>query len=317
MIFTEEQLKRFAQPLSDTEKTRCLKAITMAKDALQEIGFTDNNKGIFLLYEDTVAYSLRMKNELSGREVTMFIQGSYANNTNVRQNSDVDLAVIQEDRFQTKYGLGQSDNSFGFFSATPLSIPFKDEVENCLRKKFGNCVERKNKSIKVCGNTYRNDLDSVPCIRYRDYSKNYSNNADEFVHGIIIQPDNGGKILNYPEQHIENGKQKNMNTNRYYKKMVRIAKTIRNQMEDKGYPNAALISSFGLESLLWNVPDWCFMTYPNYKQIFDCVVDYLHENKNQLQRFTEANGIKPLCSDNLSIYYGFIIELRDCYKYAV
>ena len=40
-----------------------------------------------------------------------------------------------------------------------------------LEHKFGSDVERKNKSIKIHGNTYRKDADSVPCRRYRDYRK--------------------------------------------------------------------------------------------------------------------------------------------------
>ena len=73
---------------------------------------------------------------------------------------------------------------------------------------------------------------------------------NNYVRGIVIYPDDGGRIINYPEQHIENGKKKNNETNRYYKKMVRIMKKMRYLMCECGYKEAEQVSSFGL----WNIP---------------------------------------------------------------
>lgn len=42
------------------------------------------------------------------------MQGSYANNTNVRTQSDVDIAVVEEDTFRTQYRSGVSDSNYGF-----------------------------------------------------------------------------------------------------------------------------------------------------------------------------------------------------------
>jgi len=53
MKFTEEQLKLFAAPLSDSENQKCLNAIEMVRDSLKNIGFTDDSKPISKLYEDT------------------------------------------------------------------------------------------------------------------------------------------------------------------------------------------------------------------------------------------------------------------------
>lgn len=96
-------------------------------------------------------------------------------------------------------------------------------------------VQRKNKSIKINDNSYRKDADSVPCIRYRDYSNDYVVHSDNYIGGIIIQADDGTEIFNYPEQHIKNGVDKNKTTNFYFKKMIRIAKEIRYQMDEYGY----------------------------------------------------------------------------------
>ncbi len=319
MKFTEDQLKLYAAPLSDTEDKQCLNAIGMVRDALKRLGFTDDNKAITKLYEDTFAYSIQMRNLLSSRQIKIFIQGSYANNTNVRTQSDVDIAIVQEEVFQTEYRSGVTDVNYGFYVVSAAPKTFKDEVQDCLEYKFGQDVERKNKSIKVNGNTYRKDADTVPCQRLRNYIQEYYNNANNYIGGIVIKADDGSRIINYPEQHIENGRRKNNDTNYYYKKMVRIVKKIRYMMEDLNYSSAKNISSFGLESLLWNIPNGTFMKYSSYRFIFGDVVDYLYDHMSSVSSYKEANGIKQLCPHSLDVenYTAFITDLKSIYQYDI
>ena len=324
MKFTEEQLRKYAAPLCETENQKCLNAIEMVRDALKDFGFTDDNKRIQKMYEDTYAYSLDMRSVYGTRKVRLFVQGSYANNTNVRTQSDVDIAVVQEDVFTTEYrtaasGLPQSDEDYDFYTATPSEKSFKDEVQECLERKFGRDVERKNKSIKIHGNSYRKDADSVPCRRYRDYRNDYRKDVNNYVRGIVIYPDNGGRIINYPEQHIENGKKKNNDTNRYYKKMVRIIKKMRYIMCDYGYTEAEQVSSFGLESLLWNLPNDLFTKYSIYRYEFGEIVEYLYAHKYEFASYKEANGIKALCptQKELEYYKNFVDKLFGFYEYDI
>lgn len=196
MKFTEEELKSYAAPLSETEDQKCLNAIKMVRDALKNIGFNDDGENIRKMYDDTYAYSLEMRNIVGSRKIKLFVQGSYANNTNVRTQSDVDIAVVQEEVFKTEYRpvssiFPQSDKDYGFCTVAPAEKSFKDEVQECLEEKFGADVERKNKSIKIHGNTYRKDADSVPCRRYRDYTNDYSKDVNNYVPGIVIIPDHG------------------------------------------------------------------------------------------------------------------------------
>lgn len=324
MKFTEDQLKQYAAPLSETENQKCINAIGMVRDSLKDLGFTDDNKPITKLYEDTLAYSLEMRSLSGARKVKLFIQGSYANNTNVRTQSDVDIAVVQEEIFITEYRAStssypQTDANYNFRTAEPALKSFKDEVQECLEQKFGTDVERKNKSIKVHGNTYRKDADTVPCKRYRDYRGDYSNNESNYIGGIVIIPDAGARIINYPEQHIVNGKKKNNDTNYFYKKMVRIIKKMRYLMSECGYVEADGVSSFGLESLLWNLPDNLFTKYSIYRYEFGEIVDYLYDNKLMLGSYKEANGIKTLCpaSIDVSNYTNFINVLKQFYEYDI
>lgn len=173
MKFSEERLKLFAAPLSKTEDQKCKNAIEMVRDALKNLGFSDEGKNIEKMFPNTYSYSLEMRSDTNNRKVKIFVKGSYANNTNVRTESDVDIAVVLESTFKTKYRPSISGSSYGFLDSTDSVQTFKDDVEIALREKFGEDVERKNKSIKIHGNTYRVDADSVPCMRYRDYSNDY------------------------------------------------------------------------------------------------------------------------------------------------
>jgi hypothetical protein len=326
--FTESMLMNYSQPLSATEDGQCKNAIRMVADALKILGFTDDNAAITPLYTDTFAYSLQMRRSSDSRNIKLFVQGSYANNTNVRTESDVDVAVIQEETFLPEYrkdsAYPQSGADYGFTPAPAAAKTFKDEVQEALKCKFGTDVERKNKSIKVHGNTYRKDADTVPCRRYRDYRQDYRRDASNFVGGVVIYPDNGGMIINYPEQHIANGRKKNNDTNHHYKKMVRIMKKMRYLMEDSyitAYSSAAKnVSSFMLESLLWNIEDSWYLKYcGDYRKVFafSQLIATLQNRKNDFWGYKEANGIKELCpkpSDYTNLC-NFIDQLASFYEY--
>lgn len=318
MKFSEDQLKEFAKPLSQTEENQCKNAIGMVADALKDIGLREEET-IHKSFSDTPSYQLRMSGNY-GYEVKIFLQGSYANNTNVRRNSDVDIAVVQEDRFRTKYREGINDSYYGFTKATPRERSFKDEVEIALRKKFGSDVIRKNKSIRINGNSYRNDADSVPALRYRDYTNDYRYDSNNFIGGIVIKPDKGSEIINYPEEHIKNGIEKNKRTNYYFKKMVRIAKEMRYKMIESNYSSAQEISSFLVECLIWNAPDEYFTKYINYRFIFDEILSFLYSNLNDMISFKEVNNIKYIWRDDpdrLKYCENFIKDLYRFYEYEI
>ena len=309
MIFTESMLESYSQPLSDTEDRQCRNAIRMVADALAALGFTADNSAITPLYPDTFAYSLQLHRSLDSRKIKLFVQGSYANNTNVRTGSDVDVAVIQEEVFHPEYRdnplLPQSGSDYGFTNAPVAAKSFKDEVQEALEDKFNSNVERKNKSIKIHGNSYRKDADTFPCCRYRDYRQDFKCDKSNYVGGVVIYPDNGGMIINYPEQHIANGQKKNVETNHHYKKMVRIMKKMRYLMEGSGnsiYRYAAEdVSSFMLESLLWNVEEsWYTEKCGSFKKVFafQMLISTLQKRKGCFRSYKEANGIKPLCSSD-------------------
>ena len=299
MNFTEEQLKSYAKPLSKTEIVRCENAINMLSTALENIGYTQVQQ-LQLEARDTYSYKTELiKDEM---KIKLLVQGSYANNTNVKTESDVDVAVIQEDVFNSSYKKGRDYSDYGFVKSSYSFEDFKRDIYEALVKSYGSeQVEWKSKCLLVHGNSYRVDADSVPSRRYRDYTADERISRDNFIPGIYFLSDEGEKIINYPEQHIKNGRDKNVDTNLYYKKIVRIIKKMRSLMKDKGIPSSYKVNSFKIESLLWNIPDAIYKLEgkENYAEKLKGIMVYLlSEGIKNLGSYKEVNAIKPLCIDS-------------------
>ena len=316
MIYTEKELEKMAMPIGKSEEEKCKHAITMVKKALEPLGYYSSNDELRTI-EGSFAFSSSLRNKNNSRELTLLVQGSYANKTNIPSESDVDVAVILESTFTTKYRDGITRDTYGFGVGTYSVLDLKTAVYNALKDYCDdNGVERHDKSIKVIGNTYRVDADVVPAYRYRNYENDYLFKTANYVPGIEIKPDSGGSIINYPELHIKNGIKKNKNTDYKFKRHVRIIKGMKEDMKNCGYAIPKSVSSFGLESLLWNIPDEVYGKYFSYRYVFEELVDYLYNNLNKIFLFKEINGMKYLFDERSEAdYKKFIQDLKGYYKY--
>lgn len=109
-----------------------------------------------------------------------------------------------------------------------------------------------------------------------------------------MRADDGSRIINWPEQHYENGIQKNTDTGRRYKAMVRVLKGIGVEMEQKHLAN---IPGFLAECLVWNVPNNCLGNS-----------SYSDELKNILVHLYEQLGLSA--SDE----WGEVSELKYLFR---
>ncbi len=288
MKFNRKDLENYSKPLSDSEKEKCKHAINMVKDALIEAGYM-LNKNLSTYKEDT-SYYYELRDSGNGT-ITIILQGSYANNTNIRNVSDVDISVV-------------------YNAYLPISFElFKQKIYNALKGKFGlKDVHRKNKSIRVDGNTYRKAIDVVPAFPI-------SRNPESGIY--IITDKENEKIYNYPLQHIENGYEKNKQTDYKYKKIVRIIKYVKYFMEISNIDSAKKLGSFNVESLIWNVPTEVFKKYSTLGFIVEEVIKYLMNNIASIYSFKEANGIKKLCPtyDEYKKYVEFVKDIYNFFEY--
>ena len=258
MKYTEQQLVNWTAPLSDTEDKRAQQTISMIKSAI------DSAEGLKKI------------------ETEVFLQGSYANNTNVRNNSDVDVCVMCKSTFFHSFPDGLDNSYYGFPEGTITYHEYKSLVVDALRNKFGAySVAVGNKSVKIKSNSYRVDADVVPAFQYRDYRIIGSRNRDKFIEGIKLLAQDGSTVINYPKIHLRNGTEKNKATNHRYKNLVRIVKHIRNNMVDDGVINGDIISSFLVECLVWNFSNSNINNFTDYTNLLR---NFIAIEWNQMKR---------------------------------
>lgn len=264
----ESTFGSWAKAPSTTELTKCQHAETAIREAVK-------------------------KDETLGQhDIIVFPQGSYRNRTNVRADSDVDICILCHGTFF--YGLpdGMAAHQFGIEPSSYPYATFKNDVDHALREHFGMlAVTRGNKAFDIHQNTYRVDADAVACFDYRLYRADGS-----WEQGTSFLPDNGGQVINYPEQNYSNGVSKNTATNRRFKGAVRILKRLRNEMADGGNIFAKPIPSFLIECLVWNVPN-VFFAYSTWtetvREILVCLFRETSDSGN-CSGWGEINRIKYL-----------------------
>ncbi|MBA5247971.1 MAG: nucleotidyltransferase [Gammaproteobacteria bacterium] len=277
--FSEITLSDWSRAASASEEQRISNAISMIKEAV-------NNS-----------------DQLKEKEIEIFVQGSYANNTNVRANSDIDICIMLKDTFSAKYPKGLTRGDYGFSASDYSFSTFRSAVIKSLADKFGNeNITPGNKSIKINSNSYRIEADAVPCFQYRNYYHNDSKNPNDFIEGHKIYAQNDDDAISYPKQHIENGKNKNVSTQRRFKRTTRVLKKIRYHMIDNGESVDRSISSFLIECLLWNVPDDIFNENDTHESRVKESIRYLYfktkDHQDECKKWGEVSEILFLFSDN-------------------
>ena len=241
--------------------------------------------------------------KLSARKIIVFTQGSYRNRVNVRKDSDVDVGVMLYQYFLSQYPEGKANADFGNHDADYGYAQFKNELEEAVVSHFGRAsVKRGNKAFDIKENSYHVEADVVPLFEFRRYWESGSYRA-----GAALIPDNNlRRIENYPERlidywpetplHYENGVSKNTNTNRRFKGMVRILKSLRNEMDDAGDTSAELVPGYLLECMAWNTPDYCFNSATWVDRV-QSELRYLWQNSKEValcDKWCEVDGIKYL-----------------------
>jgi len=205
--------------------------------------------------ETAVKKAIAAHDRLSRMDITVFAQGSYRANTSVKQDSDVDVCVRLNSTFYERYPEGKTREDYGNIDGSISFSAYKDLIDEALNDYFGSqYVTRGNKAFDVHANSYRVNADVVPTFAYRYYLGDGDENYIKPV-GVAFYADKGGRIINWPDQTYSNGVEKNNATSLRYKKVIRILKNLRNEMQEDKIAAANEIASFLIESLVWNTPN--------------------------------------------------------------
>jgi len=105
--------------------------------------------------------------------VSVFLQGSYKNATNVYGDSDVDILICTDAVYYSDTSNLSADDrqrfEGGFVPAQYAFSDFKNDVTGWLTKKYPNAVTTGNKAIYIKGNAGRREADVVIAAEFRRY----------------------------------------------------------------------------------------------------------------------------------------------------
>ena len=194
-----------------------------------------------------------------GKNYSIFLQGSYGNDTNIYAESDVDIVIKLDDCFQKDlYELSQTEKDafkHEFDDAKYTHVDFKRDVIKVLMNKYGSEVKYGDKAIAIATNGNRRKADVIAAIQFRRYYKFKSNADQSYDEGICFYTSAGEEIVNYPIQHTTNLTSKHQNSNKWFKPMVRIIKNLRSKLIDEKLITSGIAPSYYIEGLLFNVPN--------------------------------------------------------------
>ncbi len=209
------------------------------------------------------------------KSFTVFLQGSYGNNTNIYAESDVDIVIRLDDCVYNDLddltNEEKEAHAYAFESATYVYADFKRDILSVLEAQYGQAVHVGEKAIAIDASGTRRKADVIAATAFRRYSKFRSASDSAYVEGICFFSKKGELIANYPKQHSANLTTKHQGTSGWLKPMARVFKNMRSRMAEDGLIEAGSTPSYYLEGLLYNVPTIYFTT--SYQ---DCMVNILN-----------------------------------------
>ncbi len=195
------------------------------------------------------------------------LQGSYAHDTNIYGDSDVDVIVRHTDSFRSnklslpseQYLLHEKHYPSAHYDWADL----RRDVITALGNYYGieKVITTGKKSLKVLPASGRLRLDIVPAISYRAYTYFLGPDLHSRENGIVFSNTATGEdVINYPDQHYNNAVAKQAATNDRYKSLVRIFKNMRSCSVKKGRLTKDEAPSYFLQGLVYNVPNSLFVS---------------------------------------------------------
>lgn len=217
----------------------------------------------------------------AGKDYSVFLQGSYGNDTNIYAESDVDIVITLNDTWYSDLSKLAEPEKRAYDAAFETAIydyaQFKQDVLSVLQGAYDD-VESGNKAIMVPASTNRRSTDVLVATQYRRYFKFNGVNEQTYDVGICFFDSKGNLIANYPRQHRENLTKRHQDSGNWIKPMVRIFKNARTKLVDDGVIEVGVAPSYYLEGLLYNAPLDCFGT--NFNTSLLKVLQWMYETQD-------------------------------------
>jgi len=272
----EALLQRWIQRSSDSEEERMERAERMINSAIKAHEAFDGYRDSFVIYT----------------------KGSYANDTNVRLDSDVDVVVENHGVYYSDYNQvenPQPDPSFSPYTGPWTPAAWRAEVANAISNYFGSGEVDISGEVAITVQEKpgsRPSADVVPAFLYYRYDDAYR--AIKHL-GSKVFKKTRGSIVNYPKQQLNNGNFKERNTNGRYKQFVRALKNAENTLVKEGIGDE--LPSYFMECLTYNVPDHILRSGYSLSDEFRQTLYWLYQNLNDeyvYENWLEPNELKYL-----------------------
>lgn len=191
---------------------------------------------------------------------SVFLQGSYCNDTNVYSESDVDAVIQLNSAFHHDLDVEalppapKAAFKAAYVDATYTLANFKGDVVKQLEKEFKTSVQAGTKAIKIEASGNRRSADVLATMKFRRYHHFVSTSDESYTEGVCFFTSGGARVANYPKQHSANCTTKHQATESWYKPTVRIFKNLRRKLVADGVIASGIAPSYYIEGLLYNVP---------------------------------------------------------------
>lgn len=241
---------------------------------------------------------------LSSLDINVYAKGSYKNNTNVRRDSDVDIGVEYAGIILFDYqGEADADSVWRQRGIRPYSGPlqdyggkfaigrYKDAIGEALAGAFGTAAVTRTNKVFTVSREGRLDADVVPCATH-----DQAFSPTGYHRGIQLLADRKPhlSVVNYPQQHYDNGVAKNKATKLRFKSVVRILKNLENKLVADG--KSPEVAGYLIESLVYNCPERFFTGATWGERVREVLAHIWQDTEADgwEKRWCEVNGIKYL-----------------------
>ncbi|MEX1127732.1 MAG: nucleotidyltransferase [Vicinamibacterales bacterium] len=214
------------------------------------------------------------------KDVEIFLQGSYGNDTNIFSESDVDVVIRLDSMYHYDFASEMPAAERSAFEAGTGAVTygytqFRVDVLKALRSAFGASIDEGPKAVRIKPNSARRSADVVVATQFRRYYRFQGSQNESFSEGICFWSGQT-QIVNFPKQHSENCTAKHQATAGWFKPMVRILKNMRGRLVDIAAIEKGTAPSYFLEGLLYNVPNDKFGS--SYGETFVAALTWILEN---------------------------------------
>lgn len=227
----------------------------------------------------------------------IFVQGSYANETNVEGDSDVDLVIQLKTPFEEEVSRLTATERRLFYQhysdADYTWQEFREDVVSSLRQSYFVAEGSKCVDVRDWDSLLRIPADILPAIEYRSYKAFPSLPGEVYSEGVFFRDASGRPIRNFPKQHLLNGRTKNQVTRGRFKEIVRVAKKARSH-ESAGLAGD-IAPSYFIECLFYNVPDECYLL--ELETAYRSCISWLTENTEKMPALLCQNEITKMFGD--------------------